>query len=55
MRCRGDKLLDAGGDRAYAAVRVVAGGIPVGFQTPSSAFGKDFILTFPHTQREDLG
>lgn len=37
-----------------SATRVLAGGIPVGFQTPSSAFGQDFILTFPQTQREDI-
>lgn len=37
-----------------AAQRVAAGGVPVGFQTPSSAFGKDFILAFPDTQREDI-
>lgn len=37
-----------------AAQRVAAGGVPVGFQTPSSAFGKDFILSFPDTQREDI-
>lgn len=37
-----------------AAARVAAGGIATGFQTPSRAFGKDFILQFPHTVREDL-
>lgn len=37
-----------------AAQRVLAGEVALGFQTPSRAFGKDFILEFPHTQREDL-
>jgi short subunit dehydrogenase-like uncharacterized protein len=37
-----------------AATRVAAGAIKTGFQTPSRAFGKDFILEFPDTQREDL-
>lgn len=37
-----------------AAQRVLSGGVPVGFQTPSSAFGRDFILEFPRTAREDL-
>ena len=37
-----------------AAQRVAAGGVPTGFQTPSSAFGQDFILTFPGTRREDI-
>lgn len=37
-----------------AAQRLLAGGIAMGFQTPSSAFGKDFILNFPRTSREDL-
>jgi short subunit dehydrogenase-like uncharacterized protein len=37
-----------------AAVRVAAGGIATGFQTPSSAFGRDFILAFPDTHREDV-
>lgn len=37
-----------------AAQRVLAGGVPVGFQTPSSAFGRDFILEFPRTSREDI-
>lgn len=40
---------------AVAAVRrVLAGGVPVGFQTPSMAFGADFILEFAETEREDL-
>jgi hypothetical protein len=40
---------------AVAAVRrVLAGGVPVGFQTPSMAFGADFILEFTHVEREDL-
>jgi short subunit dehydrogenase-like uncharacterized protein len=37
-----------------AAHRLLAGGVALGFQTPSSAFGKDFILGFPRTSREDL-
>lgn len=37
-----------------AAVRVLAGGVATGFLTPSAAFGRDFILGFPRTSREDL-
>lgn len=37
-----------------AAERVLAGGIPAGFQTPSKAFGSRFILNLPFTSREDL-
>jgi short subunit dehydrogenase-like uncharacterized protein len=37
-----------------AAQRVIAGGVATGFQTPSRAFGADFILGFPRVQREDL-
>ncbi len=37
-----------------AAVRVAAGAVPAGFQTPSSAFGQDFILQFPRVRREDI-
>ncbi len=37
-----------------AATRVAAGGVATGFQTPSRAFGKDFILAFPNTSREDV-
>lgn len=37
-----------------AAARVLAGTVEPGFQTPSSAFGADFILSFPRTEREDL-
>jgi len=37
-----------------AAERVLAGGMPAGFLTPSRAFGTDFILTLPDTVREDL-
>ena len=37
-----------------AAERVLAGGVPSGFLTPSKAFGADFILTLPETRREDL-
>lgn len=40
---------------AVAAVtRVVEGAVPPGFQTPSRAFGPDFILSIPGTAREDL-
>ena len=40
---------------AVAAVRrVLAGGVPTGFQTPSMAFGADFILEFPLVEREDV-
>ncbi len=40
---------------AVAAVRrVLAGGVPAGFQTPAMAFGPDFILEFPLVQREDI-
>lgn len=37
-----------------AAQRLLAGGVPTGYQTPASAFGPDFILEFPRTEREDL-
>lgn len=37
-----------------AAQRALAGEVAPGFQTPSTAFGADFILTFPRTAREDL-
>jgi short subunit dehydrogenase-like uncharacterized protein len=37
-----------------AAERVLAGGIPSGFLTPSKAFGADFILEIPGSTREDL-
>ncbi len=37
-----------------AAERVLAGGVPTGFVTPSKAFGADFILEFPGSVREDL-
>ncbi|MFM8567587.1 MAG: saccharopine dehydrogenase family protein [Gemmatimonadota bacterium] len=37
-----------------AAERVLAGGVPTGFLTPSKAFGADFILSLPDTRREDL-
>jgi short subunit dehydrogenase-like uncharacterized protein len=40
---------------ALAAVRKVLGGAaPIGFQTPSRAFGPDFILEIEGTVREDL-
>ena len=32
-----------------AVRRVVAGGIATGFQTPSKAFGKEFVLSMPAT------
>jgi short subunit dehydrogenase-like uncharacterized protein len=39
---------------ALAAVeRVVTGGVPSGFLTPSEAFGKDFVLTIPGTRLRD--
>jgi short subunit dehydrogenase-like uncharacterized protein len=37
-----------------AACRVLAGEIKPGFQTPSSAFGADYILNFDGVVREDL-
>ena len=37
-----------------AACRVVAGQIKPGFQTPSRAFGTDYILNFDGVEREDL-
>ncbi len=37
-----------------AAERLLAGGVPVGFMTPSKAFGPDFVLEIPGTVREDL-
>lgn len=37
-----------------ASRRVLAGGVPTGFQTPSSAFGADFILEAPRSTFEDL-
>jgi short subunit dehydrogenase-like uncharacterized protein len=37
-----------------AAERVLAGGVPSGFLTPSAAFGPDFVLEIPGTVREDL-
>jgi short subunit dehydrogenase-like uncharacterized protein len=36
------------------ACRVVAGEIKAGFQTPSRAFGADYILNFDGVVREDL-
>ncbi len=40
---------------ALAAVdRVLTGDIKEGFQTPSKAFGKDFILEIPGVSREDI-
>jgi hypothetical protein len=37
-----------------AACRVVAGEVKPGFQTPSRAFGTDYILNFDGVVREDL-
>ncbi|MFN0099576.1 MAG: saccharopine dehydrogenase family protein [Gemmatimonadaceae bacterium] len=37
-----------------AAVRVLGGGAPAGFLTPSMAFGADFVLEIPGTTREDI-
>jgi hypothetical protein len=37
-----------------AAYRVVSGEIKPGFQTPSRAFGADYILNFEGVVREDL-
>lgn len=37
-----------------AAQRALAGGVLPGFQTPSRAFGTDFILTVEGTRREDV-
>ncbi len=37
-----------------AAKRIAAGEVKPGFQTPSRAFGPDYILTFDGVMREDL-
>jgi len=37
-----------------AAIRVAAGEAPPGYQTPSLAFGADYVLTFDGVAREDL-
>lgn len=37
-----------------AAEKALAGGAKPGFQTPSLAFGADFILEIPETEREDV-
>ena len=37
-----------------AAERLLAGGVAAGFQTPSRAFGADFILEIPGSVREDV-
>ena len=37
-----------------AAMRLLAGGVPTGFLTPSRAFGADFVLGIPTAEREDL-
>jgi short subunit dehydrogenase-like uncharacterized protein len=36
------------------ARRVAQGDAPIGFQTPSTAYGKDLILQFDHTTRHDF-
>jgi short subunit dehydrogenase-like uncharacterized protein len=36
------------------AARVLAGGVPTGFQTPAMAFGPDFVLSIAGTTRTDL-
>ncbi len=36
------------------AKRILAGNLKPGFQTPSLAYGADFILEFPGSSREDL-
>ena len=40
--------------RCRAVERVLAGDFKPGFQTPSLAYGADFILEFEGVQREDL-
>jgi short subunit dehydrogenase-like uncharacterized protein len=37
-----------------AAEKILAGGAKAGFQTPSLAFGADFILEITGTEREDV-
>ena len=37
-----------------AAKRVAAGEVEAGFQTPSRAFGPDYILSFDGVTRDDL-
>jgi short subunit dehydrogenase-like uncharacterized protein len=37
-----------------AAQKVIEGGAKPGFQTPSLAFGADFILEIPGSVREDV-
>ena len=37
-----------------AAKRVAAGEVETGFQTPSCAFGPDYILSFDGVTRDDL-
>jgi len=37
-----------------AAKRVAAGEVGTGFQTPSRAFGPDYILSFDGVTRDDL-
>jgi short subunit dehydrogenase-like uncharacterized protein len=36
------------------AERLLAGGVPAGFQTPSRAFGADLVLSIEGSEREDL-
>jgi short subunit dehydrogenase-like uncharacterized protein len=37
------------------AARVLAGGVPAGWQTPATAFGPDFVLGIPGVERVDVG
>ncbi len=41
-------------ERGSAAKRVAAGEVGVGFQTPSRAFGLDYIFSFDGVTRDDL-
>ena len=54
-RLRGPDGYDITAHAALAcAERLLAGGVPAGFQTPSTAFGPDFVLELPGVTREDL-
>jgi len=37
-----------------AGMRILAGGVPAGFHTPSRAFGAEFVLTIPSVVRTDI-
>ncbi|MDQ8150023.1 MAG: saccharopine dehydrogenase NADP-binding domain-containing protein [Gemmatimonadota bacterium] len=37
-----------------AAMRILAGGVPAGFHTPSRAFGAEFVMAIPTVTRTDL-